>query len=139
MQPAFSSLYTQVPGRALVYSFAIYHSLALPTYYELSLEQNQGGRVRWVVPMPLRQLDKRPVLLWQPPALPQLSSLSCIETGALQLATAPSGTGRTLRTELALGVLRLHFRGRLLRGYYRLQCLPTGCGQFWQLSAVGRV
>lgn len=120
-------------------SFAVRNSREMPAYYELALEDDHGGQAHWVVPMPLKQLAKRPVLLWLLSASPMLSSLACVEAGTTQLASARPGTTATLRTELAQGVLRLNFNGQLLRGYYRLHCLPTGCGQLWQLTPIGHI
>ncbi|GAB3845345.1 hypothetical protein GCM10028822_03660 [Hymenobacter terrigena] len=120
-------------------SFAVRNSREMPSYYELALEDDQGSQAHWVVPMPLKQLAKRPVLLWLLSASPMLGALACVETGTMQLASARPGTTATLRHELAQGVLRLNFNGQLLRGYYRLQCLPTGCGQLWQLTPIGHI
>lgn len=120
-------------------SYAVRQSPEMPAYYELALEDEQGGRAHWVVPMPLKQLAKRPVLLWLLSASPMLSSLACVEAGTMQLAAARPGAPASLRSELAQGVLRLNFNGQLLRGYYRLSCLPTGCGQLWQLTPIGHV
>jgi hypothetical protein len=118
-------------------SFAVRHSREMPSYYELALEDGQGDLAHWVVPLPLKYLAKRPVLLWLLSASPMLSSLACIESGSVQLVSARPDAKATLRTELAQGVLRLNFSGQLLRGYYRLHCLPTGCGQLWQLTPIG--
>jgi hypothetical protein len=120
-------------------SFALRHSREMPAYYELALDDGQGDFAHWVIPAPLKQLAKRPVLLWLLSTSPMLSALSCVETGSMQLAPARPGTATTLRTELEQGVLRLNFNGQLLRGYYRLQCLPTGDGQLWQLTPIGRI
>lgn len=120
-------------------SFAVRHSRDMPAYYELALEDDKGDLAHWVIPMPLKQLAKRPVLLWMLAASPLLTSLSCVESGSMQLASARLGSSADLRTELKHGLLRLNFNGQLLRGYYRLQCLPTGCGQLWQLTPIGRV
>ena len=120
-------------------TFAVRHSREMPTYYELALEDEYGTQVQWVIPLPLKQLAKRPVLLWLLSASPLLGPLACLETGPLQLAANRPGTTTTLRTELKQGVLRLKFDGQLLRGYYRLHCLPTGCGQLWQLTPIGHI
>jgi hypothetical protein len=124
---------------AAVPSFAVRHSREVPTYYELALNDGQSNLVHWVIPTPLKQLAKRPVLLWLLSTSPMLSSLSCVETGSMQLASARLGATADLRSELKHGVLRLNFNGQLLRGYYRLQCLPTGCGQLWQLTPIGHI
>ena len=79
------------------------------------------------------------MVLWQLPTLPTLATLPCVESGRLRLAPAQHGTVACLRTELAQGVLRLHFDGQLLRGYFRLHCLPEGDGQLWQLTPIGQV
>jgi hypothetical protein len=41
--------------------------------------------------------------------------------------------------DLDEGLLRLNFSGQLLLGYFRLQCLPEGGGQLWQLTPLGYV
>lgn len=64
-----------------------------------------------------------------------LGGLASVEDGPVQLAPARPGSP----TDLAGGVLRLNFNGQLLRGYFRLQRLPTGCGQLWQLTPIGHV
>jgi hypothetical protein len=120
-------------------SFWLHHSPETPTYYQLSLEDDQGSFAHWVIPLPLKQLAKRPVVLWRLPAPPALSALPCVESGRLRLAPAQHGTMASLRTELAQGVLRLNFHGQLLRGYFRLHCLPQGGGQLWQLTPIGHV
>ena len=108
-------------------------------YYQLLLEDDQGGFAHWVIPLPLKQLAKRPVVLWRLPAAPSTAALPCVESGRLRLAPAQHGTAASLRTELAQGVLRLNFHGQLLRGYFRLHCLPEGGGQLWQLTPIGQV
>lgn len=118
-------------------SFAVRHSPDMPTYYELALADNHGTLAHWVVPSPLKQLTKHPVLLWQLPAAPLPVPLSSLETGAVQLV-APD-TADALRLGLEQGVLRLSFHGQLLRGYYRLHRLAVGDGQLWQLTPTGRV
>jgi hypothetical protein len=120
-------------------SFWIRRSPETPTYYQLSLEDDQGGFAHWVIPLPLKQWAKRPVILWQLPAIPTITPLTCVESGHLRLAPAQHGTVASLRTELAQGVLRLNFNGQLLRGYFRLHCLPDGGGQLWQLTPIGHV
>ncbi|MBC6699542.1 hypothetical protein [Hymenobacter sp. BT190] len=139
MHPTFALAHKEVLAPAPSISFAVRHSREIPTYYELSLEDSQGSRAHWVVPLPLKQLNKRPVLLWLLSASPMLNSLARLESGAVQLASEHVGISGNLRTELAQGLLRLNFSGRLLRGYYRLQCLPTGCGQLWQLTPIGQI
>lgn len=125
-----------LPGTA---SFSVHRSSDVPGYHELSLVDNQGDYAHWVIPQPLKHISKRPMLLWLLSAAPLVGSLSCVETGTMQLAPARLGTTTDLTTELKHGVLRLNFNGQLLRGYYRLQCLPTGCGQLWQLTPIGHV
>ena len=120
-------------------SYAIRYSREMPAYYELSLEDDRGDLAHWVIPTPLKQLAKRPVLLWLLPASPLLSPLACVEAGTMQLASARFGASTTLRSELKQGLLRLNFNGQLLRGYYRLQCMPTGGGQLWQLTPIGHI
>jgi hypothetical protein len=78
------------------------------------------------------------VLLWLLPSASPAAALTRLDTGPLQLAPAHPGMQPALRAELAKGVLRLNFSGQLLRGYFRLQCLPEG-GQLWQLTPIGYV
>lgn len=139
MKPSLTFADTDVAAALPALSYAVCQSPEMPAYYELALEDEQGDRAHWVVPMPLKQLAKRPVLLWLLSATPMLSSLACVEAGTMQLAATRAGTAATLHSELAQGVLRLNFNGQLLRGYYRLSCLPTGCGQLWQLTPIGQV
>lgn len=121
------------------YSFAVRRSPELPTYQELVLEDARGHDAHWVISQPLRQLAKRPVLLWLLAGQPMLGGLASVEDGPMQLAPARPGSPTNLAAELAGGVLRLNFSGQLLRGYFRLQRLPTGCGQLWQLIPIGHV
>jgi hypothetical protein len=139
MNPTLTLAHPAVATAPPAHSFAVRHSPEMPGYYELALRDEQGHLAHWVIPLPLKQLAKRPVLLWLLPAAPLLGALACVEAGPMQLASARPGGATTLRTELAQGVLRLRFEGRLLRGYYRLQRLPTGCGQLWQLTPIGQV
>jgi hypothetical protein len=124
------------PGTA---SFALRRAPNGLSYSQLSLSDAQGNLAHWVIPMPLKQLTKRAGLLWQLPDTNSQDFLPCLESGAMQLAPAHPGQFTTLRDELAHGILRLNFDGQLLRGYYRLQCLPTGGGQLWQLIPIGHV
>lgn len=121
------------------YSFAVRRSLELPAYHELVLEDGRGHHAHWVISQPLKQLARRPVLLWLLASAPLLGSLASVEDGSAQLAPARPGSPTALDAELAGGVLRLNFNGQLLRGYFRLQRLPTGCGQLWQLTPIGYV
>jgi hypothetical protein len=121
------------------YSFAVRRSPELPTYQELVLEDARGHDARWVISQPLRQLAKRPVLLWLLAGGPLLAALASVEDGPVQLAPARPGSPTDLASEMASGVLRLNFNGQQLRGYFRLQRLPTGCGQLWQLTPIGNV
>ncbi len=123
----------------VVPAFWLRRSYEAPTYYQLSLRDAQGGVAHWVIPLPIKQLAKRPVLLWLLPNSPNVETLACVESGAMQLAPARPGAATTLAAELAQGVLRLNFSGELLRGYYRLHCLPAGDGQLWQLTPIGHV
>lgn len=120
-------------------SFWLRRSPEVPAYYQLSLEDDQDGFAHWVIPLPLKQLAKRPIVLWQLLATPQPGLLPCVESGRLRLAPAQPGTAASLRTELVQGVLRLRFDGRLLRGYFRLHRLPESGGQLWQLTPIGQV
>ncbi len=131
------------PASALVApataSFWLRRSPDMPAYHQLSLEDDQGGAAHWVLPMSLKQLARRPVILWQLPTAALATALPCVERGRLRLAPAQHGAVASLRTELAQGVLRLRFDGQLLRGYFRLHCLPEGSGQLWQLTPIGQV
>jgi len=120
-------------------SFWLRRSYDTPTYYQLSLEDDQGSFAHWVIPLPIKQVAKRAMVLWRLPAAPTLGILPCVESGKLRLAPAQPGAPASLRTELAQGVLRLNFNGQLLRGYFRLHCLPEGGGQLWQLIPIGQV
>ena len=120
-------------------TFAVRYSPEVPAYHELTLEDSCGTVIQWVISQPVKQLAKHPVLLWLLSAPTQLSSLSCLETGSVQSAAAQSGVASDLRTGLHQGLLRLTFSGKLLRGHYRLHCLPAGCGQLWQLTPIGCV
>ena len=119
------------------YSFAVRRSPELPAYQELVLENAQGHGAHWVISQPLKQLARRSVLLWQLAGAPLLGALASVEAGAVQLAPARPGGPANLAAELAGGVLRLNFSGQQLRGYFRLQRLPTSCGQLWQLTPIG--
>jgi len=121
------------------YSFAVRRSFELPAYHELMLEDARGHCAHWVISQPLKQLARRPILLWLLAGAPLLGALASVEDGPVQLAPARPGRPTNLAAELAGGVLRLNFNGQLLRGYYRLQRLPTGCGQLWQLTPIGHV
>ena len=121
------------------YSFAVRRSPELPAYHELVLEDARGHYAHWVISQPLKQLTKRPVLLWLLASPPLLGALASVEDGPVQLAPARPGSPTDLRAELASGVRRLNLSGRLLRGYFRRQRLPTGCGQLWQLTPTGHV
>ncbi|MBC6609885.1 hypothetical protein H8B15_03060 [Hymenobacter sp. BT507] len=120
----------------LALCFAIRCSPSIPTYHELVLEDGTGVVASWVLSQPLQQVAKHPVLLWQFAIENATPSLRCLETGSVQVIPA-AGAGAQLRTQLARGMLRLAFAGQRLRGYYRLQCLPTGGGRLWQLPPVG--
>jgi hypothetical protein len=128
-----------VPAPPATATFWIRRAHETPAYHQLSLEDDQGSFAHWVIPLPLKQLAKRPVVLWRLPAVPAPAALASLDSGRLRLAPAQPGTPASLRTELAQGVLRLNFDGQLLRGYFRLHCLPTGGGQLWQLTPIGHV
>ena len=119
--------------------FQVCRSQVSPSFHQLSLEDAQGCLAHWVIPLPLKQLAKRPMLLWRLPAAGPAATLTCLDTGPMQLAPAHPGLRPDLRADLAEGVLRLNFSGQLLRGYFRLQCLPEGGGQLWQLIPIGYV
>lgn len=127
------------PASPATASFRLRRSYDAPAYYQLSLEDDQGNFAHWIIPLALKHLLKRPVVLWQLPAAAVPAALPCLESGQLGLAPAQHGTTASLRTELAQGVLRLNFNGQLLRGYFRLHCLPEGGGQLWQLTPIGHV
>jgi hypothetical protein len=120
-------------------SFQVWRSQTSPCYHQLSIEDSQGYLAHWVIPLPLKQLTKQSMLLWQLPEASPGGPLTCLDTGALQLAPAHPGLRPDLRADLIEGVLRLCFDGHLLRGYFRLQCLPQGNGQLWQLIPIGNV
>ena len=138
MSPA-SVTKTPVLPSAPKSSFQVWRSQTSPHYHQLSLEDAQGCLAHWVIPLPLKQLTKQPMLLWQLPAASLRGPLTCLDMGALQLAPAHPGLRPDLSADLAEGVLRLCFDGHLLRGYFRLQCLPQGGGQLWQLIPIGNV
>ncbi len=117
-------------------SFWLRRSPDMPAYHQISLEDDLGGVAHWVIPLPLKQLAKRPVVLWQLPTAALAAMLPCVERGRLRLAPAQHGAAASLHTELAQGVLRLRFDGQLLRGYFRLHRLPEGSGQ---LTPIGQV
>jgi hypothetical protein len=139
MNPTLSFVETNVLEAPVVPAFWVRRSHESSAYHQLSLRDANGHLAHWVIALPLKQLAKRSVLLWLLSESPELHSLACIESGAMQLAPARPGTPTDLQAELAQGVLRLNFSGELLRGYYRLQCLPTGGGQLWQLTPIGHV
>ncbi|MGI4820747.1 MAG: hypothetical protein ACRYFV_06000 [Janthinobacterium lividum] len=139
MNPTLSFAEANVLEAPVVPAFWLRRSFEASAYHQLSLRDANGHLAHWVIPLPLKQLAKRPVLLWLLPESPALDSLGCIESGAMQLAPARPGADTNLQAELAQGVLRLNFSGELLRGYYRLQCLPAGNGQLWQLTPIGHV
>lgn len=120
-------------------NFALRRAPGQLAYHQLTLSDAQGHAAHWVLLMPLKQLNRRPMMLWELPATPPAEQLPCLERGELQLAPAHSGLPTSLPDELHQGLLRLHFEGEQLRGYYRLQRLPTGGGQLWQLTAIGHV
>lgn len=119
--------------------FQVWRSQTSPHYHQLSIEDAQGCLAHWVIPLPLKQLVKHPMLLWQLPASSPCGPLTCLDAGGLQLAPAHPGLRPDMRADLVEGVLRLCFSGHLLRGYFRLQCLPQGGGQLWQLIPIGYV
>lgn len=139
MNPTLSFAEANVLEAPVVPAFWVRRSYESPTYHQLTLRDAKGNLAHWVIALPLKQLTKRPVMLWLLSESPNLESLACIESGAMQLAAARHGTQTDLHAELAQGVLRLNFSGALLRGYYRLQCLPAGGGQLWQLTSIGHV
>ncbi len=130
---------TPVAPSAANSTFQVWRSQTNPHYHQLSIEDAQGCLAHWVIPLSLKQLAKHPMLLWKLPAASPLGPLTCLDTGALQLAPAHPGLWPDLRADLVEGVLRLCFAGHLLRGYFRLQCLPQGGGQLWQLIPIGNV
>ena len=119
--------------------FHMYRSQSGSAFHQLSLEDTQGCQAHWVIPLPLKHLAKRSLLLWLLPTAVPTDTLACLDTGSLQLAPAHPGMRPDLRADLAEGLLRLNFSGQLLRGYFRLQCLPEGGGQLWQLTPIGYV
>lgn len=139
MNPELTFPDREAPAARSVPAFAIRSSPTVPGYHELVLGDAHGSVAYWVISEPLKYLAKRPVLLWRLSATIQSGSLSCVETAPVQFVSADPGTASDLRGELAQGTLRLAFSGQLLRGYYRLHCLPTGGGQMWQLTPISRV
>ncbi|HET9502601.1 MAG TPA: hypothetical protein VFO93_03620 [Hymenobacter sp.] len=137
MSLVLASLETAVvPTRALT-SFQVLRCQVGPLFHLLSLHDDRHTPAHWIIPVPLKQLAKHPVLLWQLPTPGLPAALTCLDTGSLKLAPVHPGTPPNLRADLAEGTLRLHFEGTLLRGYYRLQRLPAGSGQLWQLTPIG--
>jgi len=139
MSLVLAPLETAVAPASATASFRIFRSQANPTYHQLSLQDDRAGRAHWIIPVSLKQLAKHPVLLWQLPAACPASTLNSLDSGVMRLAPAHLGTRPDLRADLAEGTLRLHFEGQLLRGYFRLHCLPEGGGQLWQLIPIGHV
>jgi len=120
-------------------TFQVWRSQTSPHFHQLSLEDAQGCLAHWVIPLPLKHIAKQPMLLWQLPASSPASLFTCLDAGPMQLAPAHPGFRPDLRSDLVEGVLRLCFDGSLLRGYFRLQCLPQGNGQLWKLTPIGNV
>ncbi|WP_140465978.1 hypothetical protein [Hymenobacter nivis] len=120
-------------------SFQVSRSQITSAFHQLSLEDAWGCLAHWVVPLPLKHLAKRPMLLWRLPTAGPASALTCLDTGPCRLVPAHPDTRADLRADLDEGLLRLNFSGQLLRGYFRLQCLPEGGGQLWQLTPIGYV
>ncbi|MFD1873228.1 hypothetical protein [Hymenobacter bucti] len=120
-------------------SFEVSRSHTSPHYHQLSLADAQGCLAHWIIPLSLKHLLKQPALLWQLPATSVGGPLTRLDTGALQLAPAHPGLQPSLPADLVEGVLRLCFEGHLLRGYFRLQCLPQGGGQLWQPIPIGSI
>ncbi|MGI4866402.1 MAG: hypothetical protein ACRYFZ_20920 [Janthinobacterium lividum] len=139
MGPVLSAAQASVAPSHPEPSFHLSRSQSNPAFYQLSLEDTQGCLAHWVVPLPLKHLAKRPMLLWLLPIAGPTGTLTCLDTGPLQLAPAHPGMRANLRADLGEGLLRLNFSGHLLRGYFRLQCLPEGGGQLWQLTPIGYV
>jgi hypothetical protein len=139
MSLVLAPLETAVAPASATASFRIFRSQANPTYHQLSLQDDRAGTAHWIIPVPLKQLAKHPVLLWQLRSSSVPGSLASLDTGLMRLAPAHLGTRPDLRADLAEGTLRLHFEGQLLRGYFRLHCLPEGSGQLWQLIPIGHV
>jgi len=137
MSLVLASLETAVAPSPALASFRIFRSQAGPMYHQLSLQDDRAGAAHWIIPVPLKQLAKHPVLLWQLRSTSMPGTLTSLDTGLMRLAPAHPGSRPDLRADLAEGTLRLHFEGQLLRGYFRLQCLPEGGGQLWQLTPIG--
>ena len=139
MSPVLAFAKAAVAPALRTSSFKVCRSQVSPTYQQLSLEDPQGCQAHWAMPLPLKQLAKRPMLLWLLPTAGPASILTCLDTGSVQLAPAHPGNQPDLRADLDEGLLRLNFSGQFLRGYFRLQCLPEGGGQLWQLTPIGYV
>lgn len=119
--------------------FQVLRSPQQPHYYQLSLRDAAGEEAHWVIPVSIKHVAKRTLLVWRLATPPATSHLLPVDSGALQLAACQVGASASLGGGLALGILRLRFQGELLHGYFRLQCLPTGNGQLWQLMPIGQV
>ena len=137
MSLVLASLETAIAPASATASFRIFRSQANPTYHQLSLQDDRASRAHWIIPVSLKQLVKHAVLLWQLPGSCPAGTLTSLDSGTMRLAPAHPGALPDLRADLAEGTLRLHFEGQLLRGYFRLQCLPEGGGQLWQLTPIG--
>lgn len=137
MSLVLASLETAVTPSSALTSFRIFRAQAGPMYHQLSLQDDRASAAHWIIPVPLKHLARHPVVLWQlrTPCVP--GTLTSLDTGLLRLAPAHPGTRPDLRADLDEGTLRLHFEGQLMRGYFRLQCLPEGGGQLWQLTPIG--
>jgi hypothetical protein len=118
-------------------TFCVSRSQASPTYHQLSLEDDKGCVASWVIPLPLKQLSKKHVLLWLLPAAIAPEAHACVESGPVRQVPSRDGTPADLRRTLAQGLLQLNFSGHWLSGYHRLRRLPEGNGQLWQLSPIG--
>ena len=135
MSPILAATQASVAPTRPKPSFQVSRSQINPTFHRLSLEDAQGGLAHLVMSLPLKHLAKRPLLLWLLPAAGPVSVLTYLDTRPCQLAPAHP----FMCANLDEGLLRLNFSGQLLRGYFRLQCLPEGGGQLWQLTPLGYV
>ena len=117
-------------------TFCVSRSQESPAYHQLSLEDEKGCVANWVIPLPLKQLSKKNVLLWLLPTSATPDSHACVESGPVRQVPSRDGKPTDLRRTLAQGLLQLNFSGHWLSGYHRLRRLHEGNGQLWQLTPI---
>ena len=136
MEPVNTSAPEREVPPVIAPSFCVSRSQDPPTYHQLSLEDEKGCVANWVIPLPLKQLGKKNMLLWLLPSTAAPDSLACVESGPVRQVPSRDGTPADLRRKLAQGLLQLNFSGHWLSGYHRLRRLPEGNGQLWQLTPI---